>query len=115
MQHGNKPFAPFGQLLHDLQVAQANLNYSPYIFCGRYAIAEARKMLASGLICVALPPKTQVTDYRWSVVGLSLILFDSGEISPTELNLIAIDLLDEGAKQVCVYQADPPSVEVYNA
>ena len=113
MQHGFKPFAPFGQLLHDLRAAQPNLNYSPYIFCGRFALAEARKMLSSGLICVALPPNTKVTDYRWSVKDLPLILFDTGEMNEQDLKDIAAALLDEGARQVCIYYANPPTVEIY--
>lgn len=114
MQYGFKSFAPFGQLLRDLRAAQPDLNYCPYIFCGRFAIAEARKMLSSGQVCLALPFKMKVTDYQWSVVGLSLILFDSGEMTANDLKIIAMALLDEGAKQVCVYQTDPPNVEIYN-
>lgn len=114
MQHGFKPFSPYGQLLHDLRSAQPNLNYAPYVFCGRFAIAEARKMLASGLICLALPPNTKVSDYRWSVAGLPLILFDSGEISARELKKIAYALLKEKAKQVCVYFTNPPGVDIFN-
>lgn len=114
MQHGFKPFAPFGQLLHDLRAAQPNLNYAPYIFCGRYALAEARKMLSSGLICIALPPTTQAINFRWSVNDLPLILFDSGEMIEQDLRDIAAALLDEGARQVCIYYADPPHVEIYN-
>ena len=114
MQQGFKPFAPFGQLLHDLRLIEPNLKYSPYIFCGSDSLLDARKMLSGGVLCMALPPHTSVTNYRWSIANLSLILFDSGEMYQEDLKFIALALLDEGAKQVCVYATDPPGVETYH-
>lgn len=114
MQQVMKPFPPFGAVLHQLQAANIKVNFSPYIFCGKDALAEARIMNGRGQLALCLPYKTNAADYKWPINTLSIILFDTGETTENYLKITALTLLSEGARQVCLYRLDPPSVEIYN-
>lgn len=115
MQLRNKPFAPYGDLLHLLRKQNITPNYAVYLYCGRYAIAEARRMLASGQLCLCLPPGTNINDYQWPIYELNVILFDTGEMTAKELESLTFALLAQGAKQVCLYREDLPAVEIYKS
>ena len=115
MQHGIKPFAAFGTLLYQLQVLDVPIYFSPYIFVGQQAHQEAVKMNGSGQISLYLPYNKDITDYQWPVENLSLVLCESCYVPLERMRLMALYLLNEGARQVCVQQRDFPSgIEIFN-
>lgn len=114
MQHGIKPFAPFGTLLYQLQVLDVPINFSPYIFVGQLAHQQAVKMNSSGQISLYLPSGKDIQDYQWPVENLSVIVTETGYVPAHLMRLIALSLLAEGAKQVCLFQRDFPGVEIFN-
>lgn len=113
MQPSIKPFPPFGTLLYQLRVLDIKIEFSPYIFCGDLAHAEACQMNGKGQIALYIPQNKHIQDYQWPVEDLSVILFNTGSTKPHELKLYALSLLNEGARQVTVYPADLSTIEFY--
>lgn len=113
MQHAIKPFPPFGTLLYQLRILEIKISFSPYLFCGDFAREEAFKMNAHGQIALYLPQTKFIQDYFWPIEDLSVVLFNTGGCHFHKLELYALSLIDEGARQVCVYPGDLSPVELY--
>lgn len=113
MKTENKPFAPFGELLHQVLSKNIKLNYSPFFFCGKYAYEEAKKSLASGQLALCLPVGQAFDHYSWPVTGLRIIVYDTGSMSSLGLSKLAYSLLKQGAQVVGVYTPQKISTDVF--
>ena len=99
-----KPYAPFGALFHLMRSEVWPLKYHPYFFCGRYAYEEAKQQFQGhGQLCLCLPFNRPFDSFSWSIQGLSLVLFDTGEMTAIGLNKLAYAILKQGAALVAIY------------
>lgn len=115
MQHQSKPFPPFGEILHKyLSMKRFKPTNAVYVYCGQdsWRCAENSNNAFHPALC--LPPDQRVEAYQWPVKGLSLILFNTGNMSEESLRTVAFSLIESGAVQVCVYNGDCIPVEIYH-
>lgn len=113
MKTENKPFAPFGVLLHHITSSEIKLKYAPFLFCGKYAYEEAKKTWESGQAALCLPIERRFDDYSWPVAGLRIILFDTGSMSSLGLSKIAYGILKEGASLAAIFSDKKLATDVY--
>lgn len=111
----NLPLIPFGKLLNSYLDYNIEIAYAIYIFVGKHSILEASKMIERGQVALALPHDKQVSDFKWPVLKkLRLILFTTQHIESDVLERMSYELLERGAKQICVFYGDDRPVEIFN-
>ncbi len=113
MKTENKPFAPFGALLHHLVSLKIKLKYSPFLFCGKYAYEEAKKTWEGGQAALCLPIGHPFDDYSWPIDGLKIILFDTGSMSSLGLSKITYSILKEGATLAAIFSHQKLATDVF--
>ena len=113
MQIETKPFAPFGAILDQLLSENIKPRNSIFLYCGKIAESEAKKSLANGHIALCLPYGKTVSDYRWSIQGLRLIVYDTGSMSSINLKRISYELLKLGAHMVVVQSAMTTPIDIH--
>ena len=109
----NKPFAPYGAILHLIQAQQIKLKTHLYFFCGKDAQIEAKKFYEGGQLALCLPLGQRFENYKWPLIGLRIILYDTGKMSSLGLSKLAYSILKEGADLVAVYSEQNIGTEVY--
>jgi len=107
-------YPPFGRLLAAYLDTAVPLDYAVYVFSGKRAISNASKMIARGQVALALPDSSTPQDYVWPVKDLALVLFSDEFREAPFLERIAFHLLQEGARQVCVFNGEGHPVEIYH-
>lgn len=91
---------PYGAILESYNRAKIKLDYHIVVYVGKTAWPDCKATLAKGQACLCLPPRNAVTQYRWPVKNLRLIVHDTGEMTYPELQKIVAYLLKEGAQAV---------------
>lgn len=114
MQTVNKPFTPFGVILHQINSTNIKLKYAPFFYCGQYAYQEAKKSWESGQVALCLPMGQTLDDYAWPIVGMRLILFDTGGMASLGLSKLAYGILKHGAQLVGVYSDTKMRTDVFS-
>lgn len=118
MQQGNntnsRPFPPFGAILNQAIKSNVTPTYSIYVFCGKDAWYQAKQMNMQMQIALCIPPDKQIDDFQWPVKGLSLILFNTGNMTDAALRAASHSLLKAGAKQVFIFGGEETSAEIYH-
>lgn len=111
----NLPLIPFGKLLNTYLDYKTELAYAIYVFVGKHSIIEAGKIVERGQVSLAIPHNKQVSDYQWPLLkNLRLILFATEHFETVTLKKMAYELLEKGAKQICVFYGDSRPVEIFN-
>lgn len=114
MQQGNKPFPPFGALFNQLLKTNLKLKYSPWVFCGKTAWADAAKANEVGQLALCLPYGDDPSGYTWPVTDLSLILNHTGGLASLGLSKFAFELINQGARQVTIFCEQGNGIKVFN-
>lgn len=113
MQQINKPFAPFGAVIHQLRCELKHFNTAPFLYVGRYAEVQAKRSWENGQIALCLPMGSQISHYRWPIDGLNLVVIDTGSMSGLGLKRIAYDLLKLNVEMVVVHTDMKPVVDIF--
>ena len=113
MQTINKPFAPFGAVIHQLRLELKNIKTSLFLYVGRYAEIEARKSWEGGNASLCLPIGWQACNYAWPIEGLKIIVVDTGSMTGLGLKKIAYELLKAGSELVVIHTDTKPMVDIF--
>lgn len=106
MQHENKPFAPFGAVFYQLCQSSVKISFTVFLYVGKDAVKEARSSLAKGQIALCLPHPKSMSDYRWSLAGKKVIIYNTGSMSELGLLKISHGVLSHGASIAAVYSEE---------
>lgn len=105
---------PYGKILKAYLDANIILPYAVSVFVGKDAYKEAKALLPYQ-ICLCLPKDKSPETYQWPVKDLRLIVYDTGSMTITELESIAVCLFEKGGAQMITIHSHlyPANVEIF--
>jgi hypothetical protein len=96
------PLPPYAKILLQYQKYQIELDYLIFLYVGKDAWRDCKKMLTTGQYAMCLPYDSDVTDYEWPITGLKICIVDTGGMTLDALRRIRAYLLLDNPQYLLV-------------